>query len=174
MKNVILGLSAVALMAVSGTAGATTYRAAGVHTFSGMMDATVGGTPMKCNTTIQITVSNDSADGHTSANFEHALASDPSHGHTAAITGMTLSGGPLNACALAKYVSGSAISYVGGNLQASSVVVNGPFGVTCSGNINVPYNHGAKTITFAPGSMLGSCAMSGVLTSTTLDVDATP
>lgn len=184
-------LSVLALCAAS-TANASTYRAPGTYTLSGPVNVTLGATPpMTCNVSITLQVDNLNPDGHTAADFEHALGSDPNHGHDrdnagnvngrVRVTGMTISGGPLGICGVATLsglpynVSHSGASH-GGTLNVSGVVANAPFGITCGGNLTGTWNNGNVTFVNAvlPGAS-GNCTFSGTLAgSPKLDIDATP
>lgn len=181
IKHYAVAIAGIALVAAqSAYAAPVTYRAAGNHNFTGSMNAVVGGVAMTCATTITVNVPEANVDSPPlTGSFAHALPTDNSHGHSMTMTNMVLTGGPLGACALAKFHGPAPVTYNNGTLTMTGVVVDGPFGVTCSGNINAPATvthgnattNGSTSITFSSAS-LGPCTFSGTLTANGLDVDA--
>lgn len=172
MKKLILGMyiSVIALNFVN-YAGATTIRNAGNDMMlGGSIEYIVQGVRFTCKTEVVYSVP-EANDGHV---FEHALGSDPSHGHSVVMKSFTSSG-----CFVLVNASNATMS-----ISANTVVISGVQalwgGGSCSGSLTGTYIHKLaperSMISFAPQN-LGGCSAAGALfvkNAGEFDMDATP
>lgn len=183
-KIALLCAGAIALAGMQTAANATpspySRSPAPNNQLTGHVTAIAGGVSMSCN--IIIIFHNPfvtTADSHSS--FNPPLTTDPTHADSPVVQSITMSGGPLGACAAMNFTGApypvTVFSGPTGTLPTTSwaigingIIING-FGVTCPGNLTATWANGpvsggaiqAGTLSI-PSQMLGPCAISGTLT----------